>query len=304
MLLKSYSQDFAYAQRMVQSFHRHNVEDLPLFVVVPESDHARFNDLSADTVTVLSESVLSDHLVSEPVNGYRPGYINQEIVKLAFWELGYLDNYFCVDSEAVFLRDFGFSDFMADPTTPYTVLVEDKELQVEPRYYREHWIGREQKIRHIADLLDYSNPVLRTCHGHQVFSATVLESFVRDFLTPRGWTYCDALAESPYEFSWYNLWLQKTQVIPIHQREPFVKVFHNEDQHIEAISRGVTLDDIARGYLAVVINSNFSRDTGMISPHASKPEAIAPYLSYGELGSVTVNKIRDTLRRRFPGKSS
>jgi len=304
LLLKSYDQDFAYAQRLITSFHKHNADNLTLYVVVPESDLPSFQVLASETVVVLTESVLSEHLVDKPVSGMRAGYINQEIVKLSFWELGYLDNYFCVDSEAVFLRDFRQSDFMVDGSTPYTVLVEDHELKIEPRYYREHWIGREQTIRHIADLLDYANPVLRTCHGHQVFSARVLESFVRDFLTPRGWTYRDALAESPYEFSWYNLWLQKTNVIPIHQREPFVKVFHNEDQHIEAISRGVTLDDIARGYLAVVINSNFSRDTGMISPHASKPEAIAPYLSYAELGSVAVNKFRDTFRRRFPGKSS
>lgn len=303
-MLKSYGQDLPYAQRMVEGFRKHNVEGITLFVVVPESDLSAFNELSAETVTVISESLLSEHLVTESVNGYRAGYINQEIVKLSFWELGYLDNYFCVDSEAVFIRDFGFSDFMADSITPYTVLVEDKELKAEPRYYREHWVDREPQIQKIAELLDYSDPVLRTCHGHQVFSASVLKSFVHDFLTPRGWSYRDALAESPYEFSWYNLWLQKTQVIPIHQREPFVKVFHNEDQHIDAIVRGLTMDDLARSYLAVVINSNFSRDVGMISPYASKPRAIAPYLSYGELGSVTVNKLRDTFQRRFRSRSS
>ncbi len=44
--------------------------------------------------------------MSEPVAGIRPGYINQEIVKLAFWELGLTENYFCVDSDAVFVRPF------------------------------------------------------------------------------------------------------------------------------------------------------------------------------------------------------
>jgi hypothetical protein len=299
MLLKSYGQDFEYARRMVDSFHRHNAERLPLFIVVPDRDLASFEALASDTASVLPESSLAEHLVSEAVNGYRPGYINQEIVKLSFWESGHLDNYFCVDSEAVFIRDFGFADFMVDSTTPYTVLVEDKDLQAEPRYFREHWKERHQQISRIAEALDYTAPVLRTCHGHQVFSSVVLESFVRDFLTPRGWTYRDALAEAPYEFSWYNLWLQKTNVIPIHQREPFVKVFHNEDQHIDAITRGVTMEDLARSYLAVVINSNFSRDVGVISPYASKAEAIAPYLSYGELAKVVGRKVADTFRRRL-----
>jgi len=299
MLLKSYAQDFAYARRMIASFHQHNAEKLTLFVVVPEGDLELFDQVTSDTVFVLSESLLAEHLVSDPLNGYRPGYINQEIVKLSFWELDRLDNYFCVDSEAVFIRDFGIQDFMADSTTPYTVLVEDKDLQVEPRYYREHWVDRAEQIQHIADLLGFSSPVLRTCHGHQVFSSTVLESFVRDYLRPRGWTYRDALTEAPYEFSWYNLWLQKSHVIEIHQREPFVKVFHNEDQHIDAITRGVTMEDLARSYLAVVINSNYSRDVGIISPYASKPEAIAPYLSYGELIKVAGRKVSDTFARRL-----
>jgi len=37
----------------------------------------------------------------------------------------------------------------------------------------------------------------------------------------------------------------------------------------------------------------------MISPYASKPEAIAPYLSYGELAKVSGRKLADTLRRRL-----
>ena len=78
-----------------------------------------------------------------------------------------------------------------------------------------------------------------------------------------------------------------------------MKVFHNEDQHIDAITRGLTMEDLARSYLAVVINSNYSRDVGIISPYASKPEAIAPYLSYGELAKVAGRKLADTLGRRL-----
>lgn len=299
LLLKSYDKDWEYARRLVESFHKHNADRLSMYVVVPEDDLLQFRELSSQTVIVLSETLLSQHLVHEPVNGIRAGYINQEIVKLSFWELGYLDNYFCIDSEAVFVRDFFQSDFMADEETPYTVLVEDHELKVEPRYFREHWTEREARIRHIADLLELRSPVLKTCHGHQVFSSSVLESFVSTFLKPKGWTYRDALAESPYEFSWYNLWLQKSELIPIHQREPFVKVFHNESQHLEYILRGITVEDIARGYVAVVINSNFSRDVGMINPAATKPQSLAPYLSYKELASVLVTKIGNTWRRRF-----
>ena len=299
LLLKSYAGDFAYAQRMVESFHKHNADKLTLFIVIPDSDVELFSSMTGSNVEIFSEELLGKYLVDSPVHDLRPGYINQEIVKLAFWELGLTENYFCVDSDAEFIRDFGFSDFMANDTTPYTVLVEDKELLVEPRYYKQYWKTREDEIRHILDLVGLDTHVIRTCHGHQVFSAKVLRSFKERFLEPRRWSYVDALAESPYEFSWYNMWLQKDHGIEIHAREPFVKVFHHEGHHLEYILRGVTQADIARGYLAVVVNSNYSRDLGVVDSSASKPETLSRYLSYGEVGQLLASKLRDTFRRRL-----
>jgi hypothetical protein len=307
MLLKSYSADAAYAQRLIASFHRFNDDGIHLFVVVPESDVPLFtsilNTRDAGTptlnTTLLSENELGHYLVDEPVHGLRPGYINQEIIKLAFWELGLADNYFLIDSDAEFIRPFTVSDFMFDESTPYSVLVEDHELQVEPNYYQQYWISREASIHHIQELVGLDTRVVLTCHGHTVFSSPVLRSFVNDFLRPRGWTYRDALAESPYEFSWYNMWLQKSRVIDIHPREPWIKVFHNEEQHLEYVMRGITIADIARGYLGIVMNSSYSRDLGLIDAKASKPDSVARYLSYGELAKVAAAKVQDTARRRF-----
>ena len=301
LLLKSYAGDVDYARRMVASFEAHNPDGLTMHCVVPHSDLTLFADLSSDHVVVMDETPFEQHFTTEPIHGIRPGYINQEIVKLAFAELGLAENYFCVDSDAVFVRDIREQDFIAPDGHPYTVLVEDNELKVEPHYYREYWQSREAALRMIADEIGLDDPVLRTCHGHQVFSATVLRSFREDFLSPRGWTYLDALKVAPYEFTWYNFWLQKTGVIPIHQREPLVKVFHHEGQHLEYILRGITTADIARGYLALVVNSNYSRDLGLIDVNATKPESLSRYLSYGEVGALLSSKIRQSLNRLVHG---
>ena len=301
LLLKSYAADHAYAQRMVESFHANNRDRLHLHCVVPTADIELFRSLAAETITVHDESAFEQYFVDEPVDGLRPGYINQEIVKLAFSETGLLANYFCVDSEAVFVRPFGADDLMRDEHTPYTVLVEDNELKVEPEYYRAHWVGRERAIRRIMDEVGLDDPVMRTCHGHQVMSSTVLTSFMRDFLQPRGWTYADALRISPYEFSWYNMWLQKSGAIPIHPREPFVKVFHNEAQELEYIMRGIGPADIARGYLAVVVNSNYAREIGLgtktTDGPVTKAEQLAPHLSYAELADLVTTKLKSSARR-------
>lgn len=295
-MLKSYSTDFEYAQRLIASFHEHNPDGLHLYCLVPQSDFDEFQSLQAPTVTVIDESPFEHYFTQEAISSIRPGYINQEIVKLAFWELGLAENYFCVDSEAVFIRDIHETDFMAPDGFPYTVLVEDKDLKADPYYFEHFWESRENSQRLIAQELDISYPVIRTCHGHQVFSSEVLLSFKTDFLAPRGWTYLDALSLSPYEFTWYNLWLQKSRVIPVHQREPFVKVLHHEQDHIEFILRGITLFDLARAYLAVVVNSNFSRDKGMFTLDESKPVALAPYLSYRELAALASTKFKTSVR--------
>ncbi len=298
LLLKSYAPDHAYAQRLVASFEEHNREGLTLHCVVPSADLALFSSLSGPHVVVhTEEEIAGQHLVDHPIGGLRVGYANQEIVKLAFWESGLAANYFCVDSDAVILRPFGADDFMHDATTPYTVLVEDKDLKTEPTYYRQHWQGREEAIRRIMTFVGLDDPVMRTSHGHQVFSRTVLDSFRRDFLEPRGWTYADAIDASPYEFSWYAMWLQKSQAIQIYPREPFVKVYHDEEQHLAAILSGIGPVDLARAYLAVVVNSNYSRGHGVVSASSDKPSALAPYLSYGELGRLAAGKVSGSLRR-------
>jgi len=281
---------------MVKSFHQFNLEAIQLFLVVPETDLELFAPLSGESVALLSEQLVVGHLVDHEVHGMRPGYINQEIVKLSFWELGLAQNYFCVDSDAEFIRPFGVSDFMFDSDTPYSVLVQDLELSVEPEYYNQYWVSREAELRSIAEIVGVDSRVVLTCHGHTVFSRNVLESFVKDFLAPRDWTYADALEFSPYEFTWYNMWLQKSGVIEIHPREPWIKVFHNQSQHMEYLLRGIDLSDIARGYLGVVINSNYARSFQSVTIKGAVSVKISDYLTYKELSRNFTRKMSTTIR--------
>jgi hypothetical protein len=299
ILVKSFQGDLVSARRLFASIDRFNVESLPVWVVVPEADVSDFEPLVGGSGQVLPESQLGHHLVNEPVAGIRPGYINQEIVKLAFWELGLVRNYLPVDSDAVFLREFTSRDFMYSTDVPYTVLLEDRDLQVDPDYYATHWRGREQTLRAIQAEIGLDDARLLTCHGHQVLSRVVLESLRDDFLAPRGWTYAEMLERGPYEFSWYNFWLQKSKVVPIELREPYFKVIHSRHQHAELAIRGITSRDIARGYLGVIINSNFSRSDGNLSHEATRADTLATYLTWSELGAAASAKMRKALSSRF-----
>ena len=299
MLLKSYAGDLEYATRMVASLRAFNTDGVHLFAVVPAVARPLFARLASDDLTLIDEEELGSHLVDREVHGLRPGYINQEIVKLAWWQLGLADNLFTVDSDAQFIRPFGVSDFMHPDGSPYSILVEDRDLAVDPVYFRTYWPRRAAEHRLLWETVGIDDPVIRTCHGHTTFSRQVLESFHREFLEPRGWTYADALELSPYEYTWYNAWLLKQSVVPVHPRDPVVKVYHHEEQYISDLALGVTLDDLARGYLAVVINANFSRDKGMLTmPSGSaKVSALAEHLSYGETLSLLQAKAANSARR-------
>ena len=291
LLVKSHKADLEYARRLMDSIGRHNVDGLPVFVVVPPSDVDDFRRISQGVAEVLPETLLAEHLVSEPTAGFSAGYINQEIVKLAFWKLGTSGNYFCVDSDAQFVRDFASGDFMADDATPFTILTEDKDLQVDPFYFNRIWQGRAKALSVIAQEVGYTGLWPVTVHGHAIFSATVLKSFEEEFLAPRGWDYVDALRLAPYEPSWYNAWLLHRRPIPLIRREPLVKTFHTPVDHLDYALRGLSARDVARGFLAVVVNSNFTRSEGVLSMGDPLEDVLASHVSTGDLIGSLAGKL-------------
>jgi len=299
ILVKSYSDDVHYVRRLIASLERHNADEVPAFLVVPESDLALFGEFTSGAVTVLSEKVFEAHLTDTPLAGFSAGYINQEIIKMCFWEAGLVDNYLCLDSDAEFIRDFNVEDFMFDSQTPFTFLSEDRDLLAEPEYFEHSWQGRALKLDRIKQEVGLTDPRVLTVHGHAVFSATVLRSFVRDFLQPRGWDYRDAVTLSPYEPTWYSMWLQATRPIPLRVREPIIKTFHNSTQHLDYVLRGLTADDISRGYVGVVVNSNYSRGGGVMPLTPQADAAIASYLTTGEIVTAMWWRVR---QRFFSGQ--
>lgn len=261
-LLVTYKNDFIYAKRLVETYCKYNIDNLPLYIVLPSADEEEFDTLlniCDKKISILAQEVICPYLVTESIGDIQPGYINQEILKLSFWETNLCNNYFCLDSDGMFIREFYVSDFMYDAEIPYTVLFEDNDLKADPLYYKIFWKQREESLRKIQQTLGMSDKRLLTCHGFQVFSSKVLEHLKNNFMKKQNYSYKDLLAIAPYEFSWYNFYLQKEKVIPIYFCDPIFKCFHMGHQHLLTWIQGVTLDDLARSYVGIVIQSNFSR---------------------------------------------
>lgn len=272
-MLKSFKGDFNYVLRLIHSFHRFNKDNIHLFIIVPKEDINIFRKISnKKNITILDETKIGISLVKDhSIRNVRPGYINQAIIKLGFWETELCDNYFCIDSDAEFIKDFFLKDFMFNDSIPFSVLIEDKELHIDKVYYDTCWKGREVSLKKIKKFIGFSDSRILTCHGNTTFNYNVLKSFKQNFLDKKSLTYKDIMIISGYEFSWYNFWLQKSKIMPIEIKEPFFKVFHIKEQHLNYLKMGVKLEDIARAYVGIIINSNYSRGYGLISYDTKNP---------------------------------
>ena len=258
LFCKSYRNDLPRVVNLLNSIQKHNRDGIPTYISVPTSDFDLFASvIDTSNVHLITDESITDQLTSEAICGLPPGYINQEIVKLEFWKTSLCKNYFCIDSDSYFIRDFGYHDFMYDDVTPYSVLIEDKELCIDPDY-RSYWTPRHKRLMDITKVMDYKSNILLTCHNSTTFNSKVLESFNREFLSPKGFALVDILKIAPYEFSWYNFWLQKEKPIMVIPVEPLFKMFHYKKQYNEAREKGITERDIARAYIGIVMNSNWN----------------------------------------------
>ena len=221
---KTYIGDIIYFKNLINSYNLHNKDNIKLYVSVPLSDIESFMCFSNKNIIIITdESYAGKYLTNEYLyNHFSPGYINQQICKLSFWETGFCDNYLCLDSETYFIKDFYIKDFMHDETTPYIVLTMDKDLYTSNEY-KEYADFRQKGIKLIYDKIDLKDLRYRTCHNSQIFNAEVLKSFKYDFLAKNNLTYLSVISYSPLEFTWYNAWFQKCNLVKEYAIEPIFK---------------------------------------------------------------------------------
>jgi hypothetical protein len=262
MYCKTYLGDFDRVSNLVNSFNIFNKDDIFLYISAPENELYLFQPLSSPNIIVITdESYAKECFAKAGHSGMSLGYVNQQICKLTFYKTGVTRNYLCLDSDTVFIRDFYISDFMHDEDTPYTVFVMDKDLSIERHYGPVFWVGRQAAIKKIYDFMELNDRRLRTCHNSQVFSVQILESFARDFMKPKALKYNDLLKISPYEFSWYNVWFQKTQLVKEFAVEPFFKMLHMRQEYTFSRLKLLRQEDYAQAYVGLILNSKWTPKT-------------------------------------------
>lgn len=264
ILLKTYSKDREYVDRLIPSFLKHNVEKLTLYVVCEEGFASYFDQFSSDQIIVLDERIFGSLLFAENEIP-NSGYLNQAIIKLAFGLMNLCDNYFTVDSDTVFVKDFGERSFLSSEGRPFLVVAEDRDLCVDPDYYLRHWEDRNKSIGEIAKILKFRTETgfFPTCHGHQVFSTSSIVK-LDEYLAIHGLNFKKAIQISGYEFSWYTLFVQVWDQDSYVRSEPIIWTAHSAELLATCLIRGVKIQHLSRAYVGVCVNSNYGRFAGAL----------------------------------------
>ena len=259
-LLKSYHKDISYVNKLVESFDKYNIDSINLYIVIPRNDIEFFNEYKnkINTVLLLEDDILKEHLVSNGSNNLSPGYINQQIVKLSFWETKLSKSYLCLDSDFVFIRDFYYSDFLNESGDPYLFLDHENDLNTDGIYFKYYQTARLNKLNIISERLNLKFKNLLNVHNSQTFNSEILKQFHEEFLLKNNLGYSDLLSISPYEFSWYNFWVQKTQKNNLLYKPSLVKFFHMDYQYVFSLMI-TDLKDLRRSYIGIVLNTTWSR---------------------------------------------
>lgn len=291
-LLKTYSDDYKLTDRLIQSFSQYNKDNILLYLVAPDEELDLFKGLVSQNIHLIPDSQFEAHTCDDHnfSGNSSLGYRNQSIIKLAFWELRIAHHYMCLDSDAVFIRNFYLSDFMVNSNESYTVLIEDNELQTDDDYYRTYWLGRSIELEKILNFLDCTEKIYLTCHGFQIISSKVMSDFKDEVLEKNGLRYKDILDISAYEFSWYNFFLQK-RGYSLSIREPYFKVIHLPNQVLDLVLKNVTVESLARSYIGYVFNSNFYINPTPLGLESKKSYLVAKFLPFSSILSAMLFKI-------------
>ena len=121
-LVKSYRNHIYWTKQLMETIKIHNKDNIKVYLSIPEADIQLFND---NVDTSVCEIISDEDVVKGTVH---QNWYTQQLVKMKFSEMGLCKNYFWIDGDSYFIRDFYLSDFMYDEETPYTTIHENKDL--------------------------------------------------------------------------------------------------------------------------------------------------------------------------------
>lgn len=264
-MLKTYAGDFDYVRRLVGSFQAYNSDSLTLHLVVPHRDRLLFDDFRTTAIRVVcDEDIPVSYATADEANPEQIGILNAGVSKLGFWRLELCENYFAIDADMVFIRPFGRNDLISDTGAPYLAVTESLNQKIDPFYFQRYWKHREKALSTVAATFDQPNVHLASIHNSQVLNGQILRSLDAFLVANKLGGYKELMGQALYEFFWYTSWAMVQHEVEVVRRDELVRMIHHQGEHLALRNLGIGVDDLARGYLGVIVNSNWSRQYGIV----------------------------------------
>jgi hypothetical protein len=258
---KSYRRDLLRVKRLLESLRIHNIESIPFYISTPEADKTVLFELlgeGADFDWISDESIVrSNPRAPQDIQKTKPGGIGQQVIKSEFWRLGIADNYLCIDSDSVFIRDFVKADFLAPDGSPYTVLHQNKELfqLATNRGYLRVERDLRKEAETVKALFSRVGPNYYCAPAPFIWSAKVWESLDTQYLQPKGMTLWDLVTPEHPESLLYGEALLNYQAIPVRAIEPLFRMYHYDWHFYLSRRLGETVDKLKQNFIGVIYQS-------------------------------------------------
>ncbi len=252
-LVKSYNKHLPWTKQLIDTINTHNKDNIKVYLSIPNQDVSLFkNNIDTQNCEIITDEEVVKNDISQ-------NWFTQQLVKMKFSEMGVCKNYFWIDGDSYFIRDFYLSDFMYDEETPYTTIHENKDLfswmaQTNMSLLNSVLNSYQNDRKKVMDIFDRKGKYYDwTCPN--LWSVKVFEHMKENYLKPNNLTYVDLLKHVPGELIWYGEYLLASEAIRIVPCEPWFKPFHYLQQMIDCKNQGNTEETLSKNYLGIVMPS-------------------------------------------------
>lgn len=259
---KSYRKDFLRLKRLLQSITKYNHDHIEFYITTPHADYELLVQLlgSEGYQWVSDESILQANTDAPiGIEKNKSGSLTQQIIKSEFWRLGLCENYVCLDSDCIFIKQFYKSDFLANDGVPYTVIYQNKEyfqLAVDRGFAKapRQLIAEGDRVK---SLFGRQGPNYYCPCPPFIWSAKVWRSLADFYLKPKGLNFWDVCTPDHPETLLYLEALLNYKAIPLYPIEQLFRIYYY-DWHFFLLRRiGETSDKIKEHYLGVIYQSSW-----------------------------------------------
>ncbi len=263
LFCKSYIGDLERAKNLKKTIDKYNIECIPLYFVVPQSDIKIMSEQIITGEENYEVNFVSDETVLSLKKNNVQNWYTQQLIKLNFWKLNICNHYLCLDSDCLFIRNFFVRDFLYDQNTPYLPLTEPLK-GIETAFMQLFRYGQcksEEDIWNSISKNYLERDGKRFClNVPPILSTEVLKNMENNYLKTKKMTFSDLIDINPYEYEWYCDYLLKYQPIKYVVCQTFFFSFYTETLYQIYRLLGFDLSILSQYYVGIILHEGYIKD--------------------------------------------